>query len=109
MARALGVTRSAISERITATVKGPTALRYLSVLLLCSEEALTAQAEHAVRLAWRPGVEADRWLPIVAAIIHEGRPLPTFEQARQRVLDGLADGGKHAERTQDIGFIAGDS
>lgn len=94
LARAVGVANQAIHTRIRADFSGPGALRYLAVMLLCSEEALTAASPDAARAAWRPGVSADRWLPAVAAIIREGRPLPTFEAARVRVLEAIYACGK---------------
>ena len=84
--RALGVTKHAIHARIRGRFSGPGALRYLSVMLLCSEDALTAASSDAARLAWRPGVPPEVWLQVVGKIIREGKPFPTFEGARTRFL-----------------------
>lgn len=93
VARALGVSRQAIQSRMRAASAGPGALRYLSVLLLCDEDALTAASDDAVRRAWHPDCEAARWLPIVADIIAAGRPLPTYEEARRRVAERTGANG----------------
>lgn len=104
LARALGVTKQSIHVRIHGRFFGPGALRYLSVLLLCSVDALTAASSDAVRLAWRPGVGSEQWLPIVARILQEGRPLPSFEAARFRLLEELSGCGKDTEQSQELGL-----
>lgn len=93
VARALGVSRQGVASRMRPVSSGPGSLRYLSVLLLCDEDALTAASDDAVRRAWHPDCEAARWLPIVADIIAAGRPLPTYKEARRRVAERTGANG----------------
>ena len=86
LAKAVGASRQAVSERFNADWIGPGRLQWLAVALLCPEEALRASTPDAARLAWRPGVPPEVWLQVVGKIIREGKPFPTFEGARTRFL-----------------------